>query len=88
MEAAPPQGAITLAQALDRAVAFHRAGRRRPSLHHRRALALRPEEGATNLALALLHGRIGEEPQAVAWLRQGVTETSDEHKTRSVKPGP
>ncbi|WP_143273260.1 glycosyltransferase family 61 protein [Azospirillum palustre] len=142
MEAVPPQGAITLAQALDRAVAFHQAGRAeeaadlcrsilqvrpeqaetrcllgtiafgqgrleaarglftvvtalapgffeahrnlaileqaagRPAAachHHRRALALRPEDGETHLALALLHGRIGDEQEAVAWLRQGVT---------------
>ncbi|CAO3425350.1 glycosyltransferase 61 family protein [Azospirillum doebereinerae] len=142
MEAVPPQGAITLAKALDRALALHQAGRAeeasdlcrsilrarpeqaetrcllgtiafgqgrleaagalfavtaalapgffearrnlaileqaagRPAAachHHRRALALRPEDGATHLALALLHGQIGDEPEAVAWLRQGVT---------------
>lgn len=40
--------------------------------HHRRAVALRPEDGASHLALALLYSQIGDEPEAVAWLRQGV----------------
>jgi len=40
---------------------------------HRQALALRPEDGATHLALALLHGQTGNEPEAVACLRQGTT---------------
>ncbi|MCG5240653.1 glycosyltransferase 61 family protein [Azospirillum doebereinerae] len=141
MEAAPPQGAITLAEALDRALALHQAGRAgeagdlcrsilralpeqaetrclfgtiafgqgrldaagalftvtaalapaffdahrnlaileqaagRPLAacrHHRRALALRPDDGETHLALALLHGQTGNEPGAVAWMRQGI----------------
>ncbi len=142
MEAVPPQGAFTLAEALDRALALLQAGRAeeaadlcrsilrvRPEQaetrcllgtiafgqgrldaarslftvtaalapgffeahrnvaileqtagrlaaacrHHRRALALQPEDGATHLALALLHAQSGDEPGAVAWLRQGVT---------------
>ena len=141
MDVAPPQGAITLAEALDRALAFHQAGRAREAgdfchailralpeqaetrcllgtiafgqghldaagalltvtaaldpaffdahrnlaileqaagrpaaacRHHRRALTLRPDDGETHLALALLHDQIGDEPKAVAWLRQGV----------------
>ncbi len=141
MDVVPPRGAITLAEALDRALALHQAGRAneagdlcrailralpeqaetrcllgtiafgqgrldtagalltvtvalapaffdahrnlaileqaagRPAAacrHHRRALALRPEDGETHLALALLHDQIGDEPKAVAWLRQGV----------------
>ncbi|CAO3357932.1 hypothetical protein [Azospirillum melinis] len=62
-EAAPPQGAITTAQALDRTVASRltatspslskpQDGPRRPSHRHRRALALRPGDGATHLASA------------------------------------
>ena len=39
---------------------------------HRRALVLQPDDGAIHHALALLHGRIGEEDTAVALLRQGI----------------
>ena len=143
MEAVPPQGAVTLAEALDRVLALHQGGRADEAValcwtilrslpeqaetrcllgiiafgqghldaarallaatvaldpaffdahrnlavleqaagrlqaacrHNRRALALRPGDGAPHLALALLHGQLGDESGAVAWLRQGVAQ--------------
>ncbi|NUA99045.1 hypothetical protein GBZ48_07055 [Azospirillum melinis] len=76
-EAAPPQGAITLAQALDRAVAFHQAGRAEEAADLCRSiLQVRPERAEPRCLLGTIA------------FGQSVTETSDEHKTGCIKPVP